>query len=452
MQDTTRYSHSHPEPALRLNDIGTLLQSHEQEIVNQVVTQLNVHQPPAPPPTPINRHTAAYPPIPVHSLILTSMRITELENQLAELHGAQDLEQAETTGEEPRALGTYNPSYSFSRDMRENGSGIPESLKLLFPGVECSTLVQIIENRFKPTNIYWLLATEKERAESQRTINIGGVEFEQKERDGKESEFKLSGFFKAWAACSGILAKLPPQALQGELATALFIYTMNLYDLLEKYTWDGVKAYHFHFHCKRVTGGNSIYYPNDWRKIDSELIALKCFAHPHITRQPWPMSQNRPASFPRRAYKLPIRESHPVQAFPQASSPPTMSYGPPDCWGNSYSMGYPTTTVALSGNGTGQTTTQVCGNWNYRECRSPYCRHHHICITCASNHKAPQYTLGNTARSHPVRSGPHTRYLLHIFNIIDVPPLFLPFFSLLTLVPYSMYYIKLTSLNNYISY
>jgi len=48
---------------------------------------------------------------------------------------------------------------------------------LLFPGVERSTLVQIIENRFKPTNIYQLLATEKERAESQLTINIGGVEF-----------------------------------------------------------------------------------------------------------------------------------------------------------------------------------------------------------------------------------------------------------------------------------
>ena len=106
------------------------------------------------------------------------MRITELENQLAGLRAAQDLEQAETTGKEPRALGTYNPTYSFSRDVRENASGIPELVDLPLPGVERSTLVQIIENRFKPTNIYWLLATEKEPAESQRTINIGGVEFE----------------------------------------------------------------------------------------------------------------------------------------------------------------------------------------------------------------------------------------------------------------------------------
>jgi len=88
-----------------------------------------------------------------------------------------------------------------------------------------------------------------------------------------------------------------------------------------------------------------------------------------------------------------------------------MSYGPPDRRGNSYSTGYPTTTVALSGNGTGQTTTEVCRNWNYHECRSPCCRHHHICITYGSNHKAPQCTQGNTARSHPVRSGPHTHVI-----------------------------------------
>ena len=46
----------------------------------------------------------------------------------------------------------------------------------------------------------------------------------------------MSGFFKAWAAYSGILVKLAPHSLQGELATALPTHTMNLYDLLEKYT------------------------------------------------------------------------------------------------------------------------------------------------------------------------------------------------------------------------
>ena len=150
----------------------------------------------------------------------------------------------------------------------------------LFPGVERGTLIQIIENRLKPTNIYRLLASEKKQAESQRTISIGGVEFEQAERDGKESEYRMSSFFKAWAAYCGMIVKLALHAVQGDLATALSIHTMNLYDLLEKYTWEGVKAYHFQFHHKWVASGKSIYQPTEWRQLDSELVALKCFAHP----------------------------------------------------------------------------------------------------------------------------------------------------------------------------
>ena len=116
----------------------------------------------------------------------------------------------------------------------ESASGVGESVEILFPGMERSTLIQIIENQFKPTNIYRLSGMEKDRAESQRTINIGGVEFELAERDGKESEYRITSFLKAWAAYSGILIKLARHLLQGKLATALAIYTMNLYDLLEK--------------------------------------------------------------------------------------------------------------------------------------------------------------------------------------------------------------------------
>ena len=157
------------------------------------------------------------------------------------------------------------PTQSLIIDEGQSASSMVESVETLFPGVERSTLVQIIENRFKPTNIYRLLATEKEHAETHRTINIGGVEFEQPERDGKESEYRMSSFFKAWAAYCGILIKLGPYGMQGELATALCIYTMNLYDLLEKYTWEGVKAYHFQFHQKRVASGKNIFQPIEWR-------------------------------------------------------------------------------------------------------------------------------------------------------------------------------------------
>jgi len=57
----------------------------------------------------------------------------------------------------------------------------------------------------------------------------------------------MCGLFKLRAAYSWILVKLDPQAQQDGLATTLFIYVMNLYALLEKYTWDSVKGYYFQF-------------------------------------------------------------------------------------------------------------------------------------------------------------------------------------------------------------
>jgi len=57
----------------------------------------------------------------------------------------------------------------------ESASGILDSVETMFPGVERATLAQIIENKFKPTKIYRLLASEKDCAETYRTINIGGV-------------------------------------------------------------------------------------------------------------------------------------------------------------------------------------------------------------------------------------------------------------------------------------
>ena len=92
---------------------------------------------------------------------------------------------------------------------------------------------------------------------------------------------------------------------------------MNLYDLLEKYTWDGVKGYYFQYHRKRVASGKGIYQPLDWCHLDSELVASKCFAYP----APWPswvQSQKSTSTIARRTYDLPIRES--------LTAP---SYGPP---------------------------------------------------------------------------------------------------------------------------
>jgi len=109
----------------------------------------------------------------------------------------------------------------------------------------------------------------------------------------------MSSYFKAWAPYGGTLVKLAPYPLQGDLETSLSIYTMNLYDLLEKYAWEGVKAYHFQFHVKQVTRGKAIDQGTEWRQLDSELIASKCFAH-SATRATWAQYQKlASASTPR---------------------------------------------------------------------------------------------------------------------------------------------------------
>ena len=237
-----------------------LLRSHEQDIVDRVVLRLNSQQTPSHPLVPSNPQVPQYlaldtmPTLPNPTL----SRIAELESQLAELRQAPQWQQLEMH-EEHRLPSMYPPQVASMYTKGESTSGIAESVEVLLPGVERSTLIQIIENRFKPTNIYRLLATEKDRAESQRMINIGGVEFEQAERDSKEGEYQMTSFFKAWAAYTGILIKLAPHVLQGELATALAIYTINLYDLLEKYSWEGVRSYHFQFHRKRVASRRNIY-------------------------------------------------------------------------------------------------------------------------------------------------------------------------------------------------
>ena len=110
---------------------------------------------------------------------LTSHSITELENQLAQLRAEQELEEVRREGrrDELAKLTTYNPLHLTFQGTGESASSITESVEILFPRDEHSTLVQITGNGFKLTNSYRLLAMEKERAESQRTIKIGGIEF-----------------------------------------------------------------------------------------------------------------------------------------------------------------------------------------------------------------------------------------------------------------------------------
>lgn len=268
---------------------------------------------------------------------------------------------------------TYSPPPILSHD--ESASAAMNSVEAWFPGVERATLTQIIENRFKPTNIHRLLASEKERAESQRLINIGGVYFEQGEREGRESEYRMGPFFKAWAAYCGILTKLAPAALQCDLACSLHIYTMTLHELAERYAWEGVKSYHFQFHRKRIASGKEVYYPDDWRKLDPELIASKCFLYPKAS------ASNGWAS----------ARGHTGQRGDQGTGIGSITYHRPPMSNNpaaaadSSSNNHPETRITRARQ---WLPSSSCRNWNYRECRVPQCRYLHACISCGGNHRA----------------------------------------------------------------
>ena len=170
-----------PETSINLKTMRQLLCSHEQNIVDCVLLQLRGPNPTIannPPTSPQQFRQEPQSPHTQQSR-RTLGRSVELENQLAALRG--EMESGEGRNREPRALGTYFPAEFLMGQTGVSTSGTVNSIETLFPGVELCTLTQIVENRFKPTNIYRLLASEKERAEAQRTISIGGVEFEQAE-------------------------------------------------------------------------------------------------------------------------------------------------------------------------------------------------------------------------------------------------------------------------------
>ncbi|KAG0641064.1 hypothetical protein HOY80DRAFT_1114733 [Tuber brumale] len=379
-----------------------LLRSHEQDIVERVVLRLSFQQLPHFPSQPQNPYAPNQPVVDtLRPVNRTLTRIKELERQLAELRRGQDGEQA-TAPARTRALG-------------ESASGMAEAVELLFPGVERSPLTQIIENRFKPTNICRLLATGEDRSESQRTISIGGVEFEQAERDGKEAEYRMTSLFKAWAAYTGILIKLAPHSLQGELATALAIYTMNLYELFEKYSWEGVRSYHFQFHRKRVAGGKNIYQPIEWRLLDSELVASKCFAHP-IPQLSWNPGYKSVPAATRRTYDITNHENFTWAVFTYPPMAAASTYSTSEQQSNQNPIGLASSNTPLVLAGAAQLNGQACRNWNYRELYSP--QH----LDTSKSQTAPQPTLpGQASSQKPARPNTSLCYLLFTPHTCPMP-------------------------------
>ena len=186
--------------AISLKDMSQLLCSDKEDIVNQVVRRL---QPQVSSPalnSEHNYHSVSDAPRREQQTDPTLLRMAELEAQLSQL-GAEREPRARAA-QASRKRGTYSSIPLPAVTVIERASRTMEPVEALFPGVERSTLTQIIKKKFKPTHIYRLLATKRDRAKSQRTIGIGRVEFEQAELDSKKGEYCMSSFFKAWAAYS----------------------------------------------------------------------------------------------------------------------------------------------------------------------------------------------------------------------------------------------------------
>jgi len=141
----------HPSPpgagsVITMNDMGALLRSPEDNIVNQVVRRLQ--------PEGINPKANRRPnSLPHPSFVLEennppinriSRRIKELEDQISQLR-TERIHTRPHSGNGITEPGTYNPSLHVPAIAMESPPGIAESVEALFPGVERSTLTQIIE-------------------------------------------------------------------------------------------------------------------------------------------------------------------------------------------------------------------------------------------------------------------------------------------------------------------
>jgi len=158
---------------------------------------------------------------------------------------------------------------------------------------------------------------------------------------------------------------------------------MNLYDFLEKYTWDGVKAYHFQFHRKRVASGKDIFHPSEWRQLDSQLIASKCFVFP-VTGHSWSNIAKPPVSHARSGTAIPFS---PTERSTNYSYPVTLS-----------------TSAVTHSHLPQPPAPQPCRNCNFRKYHLPHCRYWHCCLTWGNSHPILHCALRTCSSSQVLRN------------------------------------------------
>jgi hypothetical protein len=157
---------------------------------------------------------------------------------------------------------------------------LPEPLRNLFAntGVDAKTILDIAHNKFKALNLYRLLSTEREQSDSRgvASLNLDNMRVEQ-QRVWKEHDYRNeASFWRAWELYKAVFVATAPASLQSELATALAIYTANLWGLRSDYTWAGMKAYHFSFHRDMIASNAGRFDPSTWRTLDGNRVFATC--------------------------------------------------------------------------------------------------------------------------------------------------------------------------------
>lgn len=138
--------------------------------------------------------------------------------------------------------------------------------------VDIQYIRDIKKNKFKPENIMKLSTSARRTREAAKSLKIGtkGLEIEATEEDCTTADAKGSiPLLRAFHVYTQILVFLAAPGNKLQLQFGLGKYAEHLMMLLEMYTWDSVRAYHFDFHQARILEG--IDDAQAWKTPDHEL-------------------------------------------------------------------------------------------------------------------------------------------------------------------------------------
>ncbi|RPA77899.1 hypothetical protein BJ508DRAFT_309744 [Ascobolus immersus RN42] len=206
---------------------------------------------------------------------------------------------------------------------RASGMDTSKMVGQWFSGVKSEHVQAILRNDFIPTDLIKLLShgksTGKGKSMELQLGSIGTVALNPLEADAED--YAMWSFFQAWEIYRGIFIWGAPSSSRGLLASALSAHTNTLFRLTRSYSWPAARAYHFAFHQLRLDDSITVYDPNAWRKVDSDLVSEHCLtSFASTSSQPKTRVNYRSQPYPSPSNSVAIPMSERVR-FPQATSP-----------------------------------------------------------------------------------------------------------------------------------